>query len=81
MKVLYVYDKMPNEYEKYISVFFDNLKNKINVKTLVYEKNTNANYNIISYGFFDLFQRLLYKLSIRYIYIYISPLYNNIYTM
>ncbi len=64
MKVLYVYDKMPNEYEKYISVFFDNLKNKINVKTLVYEKNKNANYNIISYGYLDLFQRLLYKLSI-----------------
>lgn len=64
MKVLCVYDKMPNEYEKYISVFFEKLKTKIDVDTLVYEKNKNANHSIVTYGVKDYLQRLLFKLKL-----------------
>lgn len=64
MKILYVYDSMPKGYQTFLTLSLEGLREKSNVSTLAYEKNGNADYNINTYGFLDLYQRLLFKLKL-----------------
>lgn len=61
MKILYVYNKMPDDYQKYLNNFLNYISNKLEVKTLVYEKNISANYYVKTYGFLSRVQYFLFK--------------------
>lgn len=64
MKILYVYDKMPSTYQKYLFNLLVLIKNQLSVNVLTYEDNAFADHCVKRYGFRDYFQYLLYKLSI-----------------
>lgn len=60
MKILYIYEKMPGTYQKYLNTLLDTIRTTMGVKVLAYENNKAINYSIKTYGFKDNFQRLLY---------------------
>ena len=64
MKILYVYEKMPGIYQKYLSNLLSSIKSVADVKTLSYLKSEEADFNVKTYGFRDNCQRLLYKLGL-----------------
>ncbi len=63
MKILYVYNKMPGTYQKYLLNLLDSIKEKLNVKVLTYEPNSKADYSVKRYGVKDYFQYFLYKIK------------------
>ena len=64
MKILYIYDKMPDDYQKYLKNFLTFIQQHLHVKTLVYKKNSKADYTIKSYGVAYYFQYFLYKIKL-----------------
>lgn len=65
MKILYVYDSIPDVYQNYMFQIVVVLRSSLNIKTLSYnncEKYTD--FKIKSYGLKDYFQRTLYKLKL-----------------
>lgn len=64
MKILYIYDKMPDSYQKYLSNYLNFIKQNLNVKVLVYTKNNNADYSITTYGVAYYLHYFLYKLKL-----------------
>lgn len=64
MKILYIYNAYPSDYQNYLRVLLSEIKKKAYIRSLIYSKNTSADYNIISYGFNDKIQRLLYIFKI-----------------
>ncbi len=61
MKLLYIYDQMPQTYQAYLSNLLTELKQSIDVKTLSYSNDKEADFIIISYGTKDKIQRLASK--------------------
>ncbi|PHS62068.1 MAG: hypothetical protein COB12_11110 [Flavobacterium sp.] len=61
MKLLYIYDQLPSGYQQYMSELLDELKKKVDVKTLSYYKNDKADFTIKSYRIKDKIQRVAYK--------------------
>lgn len=64
MKLLYIYDQMPETYQAYLSNLLRELKKKIDVKTLSYKENKRADHSITSYGVKDKLQRIASKVNI-----------------
>jgi glycosyltransferase involved in cell wall biosynthesis len=64
MKILYIYDKMPGIYQKYLLNLIAVLKLKLNIKTLVYDSNINADFQVKRYGIKDYLQYCLYKMGL-----------------
>lgn len=64
MKILYIYDKMPNDYQKYLKNFLRFIQQYLSVKTLVYTNDQEANYSIKSYGFAYYLQFILHKVKL-----------------
>jgi glycosyltransferase involved in cell wall biosynthesis len=64
MKILYVYEKMPSTYQKYLSNLLILVKTSLNVKTLTYSKDKSADFVIKTYNITDYFQRIIYKLGL-----------------
>ncbi|WP_300565227.1 glycosyltransferase family 4 protein [Flavobacterium sp.] len=63
MKILYVYDKMPGTYQKYLLNLLARLKDKLDVKVLVYANSAKADHSVKRYGIKDYFQYFLYKIK------------------
>jgi glycosyltransferase involved in cell wall biosynthesis len=64
MKILYVYDKMPDAYQKYLNYFLEFIKKKLHVKALAYKKDSKADFSVLSYGVSSYFQFLLHKVKL-----------------
>lgn len=64
MKILYVYDKMPGTYQKYLLNLLVTIKLKLNIKALAYDTNKVADYKVTRYGVQDYFQFLVFKLKL-----------------
>lgn len=66
MKILYVYDKMPETYQKYLLNLLSRIKDKLNVKVLVYGNNNKADYAVKRYGLKDYVQYFLYSIKLSH---------------
>lgn len=64
MRILHVYDKMPNAYQNYLKVFIEYLKCKMDLSVLVFEKNKSADIQVLSYGMGSYWQFFLYILKL-----------------
>ena len=64
MKILYIFDKMPDVYQNYLLQLLSSIKRKMLVKTLVYQNSDISDYEIQSNGFKERLHRLLYKLKL-----------------
>ena len=61
MKILYIYDKMPGIYQRYLILLLEGIKKKLTVHTLAYNKDSQADYQVVTYGFRDQLQRIAYR--------------------
>lgn len=64
MKILYIYDKMPGVYQKYLLNLLVEIQKKCAIKTLVYEKNRTADFSVVRYGLKDYLNYFLYKVKL-----------------
>jgi glycosyltransferase involved in cell wall biosynthesis len=64
MKILYIYDKMPGVYQKYLLNLLLEIQKKYAIKTLVYEKNRLADFSVVRYGLKDYLNYFLYKVKL-----------------
>ncbi|WP_348799481.1 glycosyltransferase family 4 protein [Flavobacterium adhaerens] len=64
MKILYIYDKYPATYQKYLLNLLVMLRKKLTVSTMTYSKTDASDYSVVSYGFRDKLQRMLYKFKL-----------------
>ena len=77
MKILYIYDKMPGLYQKYLLNLLLLIKKQLNVKVMTYENNALADYGVKRYGLLDYLQYSLFRLKISpYKSIDIKHMYN-----
>ncbi len=64
MKILYVYDRIPGIYQQYLLKLLNAIKQKLNVKTLVYEQSGESDYKVNTRGFYDRLHRIGYRLKL-----------------
>lgn len=64
MKLLYIYDQLPQTYQAYMLNLLSDLERKIDVKVLTYKGDKRSDYSINSYGLIDKIQRLVFKINI-----------------
>lgn len=61
MKILYVYDKLPQVYQSYLLQLLNEIKKIYNINVSVYDYDKAADINFKTYSFFDYIQRALFK--------------------
>lgn len=64
MKILYVFSYLPKVYQTYMAELLKKIKKKLNISSFSYERDTDADIQFKTYGFLDIFQRLLFKLKL-----------------
>lgn len=64
MKILYIYDKLPGNYQNYLLLLLENIRRKVNLKVLTYGRSAISNHEISNYKLKDNFQRLFYKIGL-----------------
>lgn len=64
MKILYVYNEYPKTYQAYLLGLLKSIKKRLDVKTMVYRDESEADYVHQSFSFKDRIHRLLYKLQL-----------------
>lgn len=64
MKVLFIYDRLPGTFQKYLSAINKSLKEKLGVKILTYDASSGADFNIRTFGYRDQLRRILFRLGL-----------------
>lgn len=64
MKILYIYDKYPTTYQNYLLGLLNNIREQLNIKSLIYGKSNYSDYQCLSFGFKDKIQRIKYKFGL-----------------
>jgi glycosyltransferase involved in cell wall biosynthesis len=64
MKILYVYEKYPDRYLRYLDELLKHIKKSNSIKSLVYSFSDQADYVIKSYGLLDKIYRFLHRINL-----------------